>query len=1828
MFIRAYNISGYQTHIKKTIAVGNGTYISLLRTNDLKYFIGLLNANFEFAWIKEIDYGDNVTFHLVDAIKIDNLYLYGFLQKSEDRIEHIVIRLQNNGSIVWIKSYGTSGSFEAGKNFLKWGGASILIYGTNELSSIRGGEILLIDLDGEVLRHQIFTLNDAKISLSALSYGEVNTILLTGHVDIANSSYGFVLSFPPPINMGEGFSLAFNAWPNVPVFSVGNKNVFFQSIEIDGIGLILGYDISIQKLFIAIFDFKEVSVPGDYSEYKIQYLDQSLNNLSIDQAGIYTDSENLYIWYLEDGNYKIIKLDFDSTNKKINGTHWTRHLDLLFGLDQIIPVGSNILLSGSYWNLETHTLDGILFLTDHSLSSCNTINDSSTILAPQFINRVLYDLTWWEVEGGFNYQEITGFFSTIPVEFERYQICPPPFPLEDSYLLQSPYLYLHTAGSTGQDSTAGIHLRWMLLRNLGETHLPKGNYAESDANFNKPDDFVRLFRMPYAPNVRTLNLQQAQPSSVNDNQRSWTYTLPNEIKITLHFPDTSRYQQVRNAINPLAQPWNFIQAYGNALIDLRWPGELLFAVDFELQTSGSSALQLETFSVQSALSNAVEFISNRHLFMNTSNYKIMAENMRAIRFRMINGFVKAIRFERYADLLAQATTEDALEGLGAFALTLDNELAFNNLEDGERGIQLGSQWKRFNETMYVSTQNYKKKWEDITNQENRIKYGVQQYIQLSDAADNPRAVATLLANTNPDENPDLTYPDTEYPYPDMEGSFLDMLGLTAMDYHIARMLGLGYIDTTPTNNGTAYIYLIEYHTLGELDDGGGARPVQHLFFSLPTRRSDQRLPLKPKISELSYGLIVQENTNTPIAITDENGYLPNGSARYIRLYTDLLQDFSSSNGFFQPAVPFKSAEFSYPVFVGMEYRKNSESNWRRPEIPHDQDYQHMDGTPETLPLPFYYDEHRPVLIHREEEEGIHFYAPYSINILSRASALGNNVSTNYTQFTKANTLLPPSNFRVQLIQPENPLLLTSEIEQNLLAALNGEEDKTLVRVTFNYTHIHDLNYDFANKVELFFRPEMPPAAAGRVEQVIDNGADAKIKSAVYHYDSIQDMQDMPTITPAVRPSFLGGYLSIGEEKFEITNITYDGASEDKPNIIVKKREERNVIIQDNGQPYITQTFVAPPNPSASSGSMRFTAAANMRSAESWGVPNPLATVISIGSSQWETRSDIVNGQEVSLRGIWSYASCNNPEANDTFYTFTFDFLQLQDHPQEHVEWFGGIVRVPLLSGERVELEVLKIVPNNGTLKLYAQTSSGENEIVFPEMTSLLVNFYPGYRVYLYAEGPLNENNILPEYGQGYKNSLIGARSKDTSNGYVSNIGIPAILMAQEIMEPVVPEKPTGPTYATPPDWYNKSTFTFSNIFPAKPFQIVYYRADKNSILNKLYEGEALKEALHKLEVSQEWSVDRWDNLLSFTYPNGEFEEFPAGSGDRLPLPNKHPFDENALMSDDVTKQVIAAIYSAFTPLTLQPLLYKEHIENNTRINALAPAKKISANNDLPKVRFTDFTLDGGMITAYFYCVRTIINNMKMSEPSGILGPIELINTRPPESPVVRKVTTQLADPYSGVGPAVRFEIGSYREYENIRKFNIYRSLDTAQALSVRTMELCKTVDLTENPSEGEIITFFDDFYGSAEIPFGRPIYYRLVALREVKYVDPEEDILQTYVPSLPTKILLSNVVDSVNPLPPVITPHYLEVDDELRQVKLSWTKTTYNGKYYLFKMNSMGNWNKLYDIRSNDPNDLHFTLSEALAKKDEDDNAIYHRFKVSVENSSGLLNLTENVLII
>jgi hypothetical protein len=61
-------------------------------------------------------------------------------------------------------------------------------------------------------------------------------------------------------------------------------------------------------------------------------------------------------------------------------------------------------------------------------------------------------------------------------------------------------------------------------------------------------------------------------------------------------------------------------------------------------------------------------------------------------------------------------------------------------------------------------------------------------------------------------------------------------------------------------------------------------------------------------------------------------------------------------------------------------------------------------------------------------------------------------------------------------------------------------------------------------------------------------------------------------------------------------------------------------------------------------------------------------------------------------------------------------------------------------------------------------------------------------------------------------------------------------------------------------------------------------------------------------------------------------------------------------------------------------------------------------------------------------------------------------------------------------------------------------------------------------------------------------------------------------------------------------------------------------------MNSLGVWEKIYEVKSNNPVISIPLLSTVLAngtlvKSNLDGNTLYHRFRVQVVNTSGLINL-------
>jgi hypothetical protein len=1247
--------------------------------------------------------------------------------------------------------------------------------------------------------------------------------------------------------------------------------------------------------------------------------------------------------------------------------------------------------------------------------------------------------------------------------------------------------------------------------------------------------------------------------------------------------------------------------------------------------------------------------------------RIRSENIRSVRFDVNNGYPRGLELETYDDYIA-----GALWGtLDRLALTTEDNAAFNRLEPAPDAVN--GQWQKFNDHALLTTANYQDRW----SRAGGLKQGVQRYIALSNT--NPLAIDTLAGAIQPQDG-------------SIQISMLDALRMVSLDFHVARMLGLGSLDLDFGSDSDELIYLGVYDTDGALDDSNVARPVRHYYMGIPTRPLDHRLPDAPLLQAVSYGLTVDNGEPQPSFLTDLQGYTPDGLARYVSLFLEPDADISSLNPFFVPPVEFSATDKTNSTFYGVEYRKQGEAAWRKPEIAHDAVYLDLDTPPqfETLPLPNNHDSSQPFLRHEERENGVHEYGGYGINWFSRVSPVGNVVATDATAIKKAARLLPPTNFAVQLIQPELPLMLTTLAEQDALAHLAGT-DKTLVRVMFDYFHVHDINYRFADTVELFFRQDLPRNVVGAVRSAIDDPADGRnaiLRTEGYAVNS-QGTTLAPALDPALFANFVGGVLSCQQESYIIAAVSASTVAGEGPIFTVQKNVKGNPLDPGSTGAFVTVQEYVKPDLGSANAQVMFMAVENMADANSWGTPNPLSRTIAIGDSSWTTHQEtyVQDGDTVtvSLRGVLSpaVATPEPPSAPDQgVYRLDFQTYLLPHHPQSAeanpVEWYKGVVRIARAlhpNGPKKILEVLLVEHAGDGQPLVLHAVDNDFDAADPIITGVpaTVNYYPGYKVYLHADAThgFTEVTLLPAAGEGNRKTWLGARSRDTAQQVSSPVGIPAPIVALEFVTPLEPAQPRGGDYATRPDFYYKSSYTFRIDFVPghKPFAAAMYRSNDEAILRTLYKDDtydAVRQQLDLLGEDDPYGADRWRNLLGFDYvydvsgaghpyfdpthsnTNGTFRKFPPENGYEFPNPDKGGA-LNGSAPGGMLAALREAIWGAFTALTELPLIY-DFIKGPSYMPVpkpqnlrdaqgtllpptdpafdMAPMAKKTGNGF--EIQFTDFTLDGTGNNIFFYLGREIGNRGRLGDPGPIAGPVQLINTRPPDAPAVKKMYVQEPMLLANVGPAVNFEVNAYPAVQRVRRMLIYRATGATDTLSVRTMQLVKTIDLDATGQAGKLSLSLSDDFESGFVPYGDPLFYRLVALRKVKKPGGGTD----WAPSQPSKVLLTTMIDTINPEAPEITFTSDGLSGSpatLTGVILSWPTTVYNGTYYLDKMSSAGNWLTIYRLKTKQSVTVNLAATDlgtnVLPKENVDEGLpMYNRFRVRVENSSGLFSLNDKVL--
>ncbi|MBI3235455.1 MAG: hypothetical protein HYZ42_15695, partial [Bacteroidetes bacterium] len=524
-------------------------------------------------------------------------------------------------------------------------------------------------------------------------------------------------------------------------------------------------------------------------------------------------------------------------------------------------------------------------------------------------------------------------------------------------------------------------------------------------------------------------------------------------------------------------------------------------------------------------------------------------------------------------------------------------------------------------------------------------------------------------------------------------------------------------------------------------------------------------------------------------------------------------------------------------------------------------------------------------------------------------------------------------------------------------------------------------------------------------------------------------------------------------------------------------------------------------------------------------------------------------------------------------------------------------------------------------------------------SNIEVNYHPGYKLYLHPESQNNFDaaHILPSNGESYKESFLAIRSVDDSisPAVYSEISEPATVVGIVIDTLRVPQLQSGPLYATRPDIYGQSTYTFDFDLDVSgnriPFGMVIYRADEGHILETLYGKDPAKVIKAQLQ-NDDHIYDRFHELVNY---NGTLTEW---NNYRLPSPIQHTVAE-----------VNEAILECFYPVMPQPPIY-DFIKEGNQTQGIEPVIRDSSGQLLEAdnssfhpfpnirrltgtstIRFTDYRINGGSKNQFFYYCKEVSRKLELGEPSNIIGPVFVINSIPPDAPYIRKIQTILANPYNNILPSVQLFINPYLAIEGISQVKIYRAFNEDDAMSVRTMTLAKTISTTDF-SENLI----DDFSDMDFPPFAEKLYYRVVALRKIKNEQGQIE----YIPSLPSNFITARVLDNINPEAPQLNPFWDETRNPPDDYLLKWNKTVHNGTYYLYKMNESGNWVKIYEIKSNDqefqyppkianstnPNYTNYPETSNLETYDEDGNFIYYRYRVEVENSSGLFNLTNKEL--
>lgn len=1460
----------------------------------------------------------------------------------------------------------------------------------------------------------------------------------------------------------------------------------------------------------------------------------------------------------------------------------------------------------------------------------------------------------------------------------------------------SPSVFLQVAGSDGGNGIAeGFHLRWSFTGALAENHLPKGNYFSNANNngFNQPNDFIYIYRTPYENlAIAELDLQQSRPV-VNSQQQYWTYTINQVVnnttisnQVRIYFPNKNKYYTLAATIDPNTNSFGFLNAYDD-IVEISVLNKTFFHFDlrFTRQTSPSASyVKIEAICFAD---NTEERIKQTTVMnSNEAAAKMVGDNLSLLRYKKpLAVTLEKISFETYHDFQLTRSLTDWLSIGTGYAISLEENEVKERLES--TAYPIDNLWPQYSGDTKVRANNYIDKWfiGGDTLDEQSIEQLLVLYLQRSET--DPRALYDIYMDEDPTGEPQSI-------------SLLDVVLLQTLDYHIARMLGLGHIDT-PSGIGyqQKFVYKLVYQNKKRMDLP--AR-TDYVYLSLPTSKQDTLLPTVPQMRPVSYRLMVTDDDVSSF-LFDELGYNKRENVRAVNIGRELFYSERKDSNFFETLEEVVNENFFQhpkPIFHGLEYRAEEEEHYRKPELTANDDeeigkvyYAYNDafpnGIPELILLP---DDPSSLFVHFERHTGVHYYALYGINWFSRASALSNEVGTDETIFQSTNLLFSPTDLSVQYIQKEDELIFTTGQEQTWLrqrATQFPGQDTALTRLTFNWVDIIDVSglnvineqtlssLIRANKAKVFFKPGLQQEVIGIIADMRPvAGNDNQLTLFTSGYQLITGETKNPYIANEDLGRFIGGVLSTPEGQFKVLEV--NNGSNGLPYITIEKLFVRDRT-DDREEELLFGSYKNYTIPAIGS---RFSMVENLSNEENWeslaekieliSFANTITPVIEtdISDESADTKYWIggINGPALIKQVL------NEDDIFDGYYEISFETASLSPHPQinlpfddsdptknapgqlrqAHVEWYKGMVRLPIVGSVEKKLLQVVILEHSNPLKLYVYDGNYEAQTVqvsADEYDWISVNYHPGYRTYFFSEPApdysFNANHIMPQGDENDKRSLIAVQTFNSQYpAYASAISLPAVLLARNIYEASIPELPIAPGLKVRPDPTKQAAFTFDIcIGPAKnPFGFMFYRTSHENVLMALYAPPTIASIKAQLEAL---TADPHFNQRYLDLANLDFEDednltFEVYDAEPAPYGFPVPDKQGLFLPSDNTQQKLAkletAVLGTLLPLTEQPPLLKYLKPGIQTSNDLPVIRDVDGNlldptdsrfNPFPMVRIytkpedvgaryvriTDYFLSAFSRDLYFYTSTEITNQLSIGPISSFLGPVEVLFTETSSVPIINNFSLQTS--FSAIdAPAVTFEIAALPKIEEFEKLRLFRTDN--ELLSNSILQMQPVLDIEIDADSLDSYAFEDDFSDLPAAPFGHTLYYRIVAVRTI--INDFDELEEVF--SQPSAIVSVRLIDLQSPDAP-------ELNYNILANTLSWSPTTYDGTYYLFKQNNNANWERIYIIQPPDSNEpMLYELPEPLATLDEDGDRIYHRFKVQVENSSGRMNILDNELTV